>query len=172
MGYRLNIGLVLTKHGVEKIKEAIENVCINELMENSLHATRANIIREAKSTLTSADITYKDEETGSEVFYWEHVKWHPGSVRTTIIENVIDNLDSKNYLYIVIGEELKDINIEGSYYNNPFNMHLVRSINIEKPINNNKDEYEEKVIMNVDGISARVQDEYDVDYASVNYSIS
>jgi len=26
--------------------------------------------------------------------------------------------------------------------------------------------------MNVDGISARVQDEYDTDYASVNYSIS
>jgi len=172
MSYYLCVGLVLTKNGVEKIKEAIENVSINELMENNLHATRANIVHEARSTLTSADITYKDEETGSEVFYWKCVKWHPGSVRTTIIENVIDNLDSKNYLYIVIGEKFDDIHIEGSYYNNPFNMHLVRSINIEKPINNNKDEYEEKVIMNVDGISARVQDEYDTDYASVNYSIS
>jgi len=185
MGYRSNVGLVLSKNIADKLRKTINNISLTELAKNNLHITETMIRNHIKSILSSADTTYKDEETGSELYYWEWVKWYPESFRTSIIEDVLHDADPNEYLYIVIGEEENDIKMQGRYFDNPFGMYLIRDIHITKPkdINKNEDTYEEKVRMNVDGTSATILDDvgnevktvrdiYDTDYSSVNYSIS
>lgn len=189
MGYRSDVGLVLSKNIADKLRKTIKNISLTELTENNHHITESMIINNIKSILSSADTVYKDEKTGSEVYYWGWVKWYPESFRTIIIENILNDSDPDEYLYIVIGEEDDDIKIKGNYINNPFEMCLIRDIHITKPEsktvdnNDNEAEYEEKVRMNVDGTSATILDDvgneiktvrdiYDTDYSSVNYSIS
>ena len=48
----------------------------------------------------------------------------------SFIENLLAELDWKDFLFIRIGEDYDDTEVRGDFWDNPFEIRLERSINI------------------------------------------
>ena len=122
MGYRSDVGLALTQAAVQTLNEKM-----NALDKMS----------EAFSIITDffayADKHFEDTNSGSEVYLWEYVKWHEEFPDVGFIEHLLAELDWSDYLFIRIGEELEDIDTRGSFWDNPFDLGISRSIIISDP---------------------------------------
>ena len=122
MGYRSDIGLALTQSAVQTLNQKM----------NALDKTS-----EAFSIITDfftyADRHFEDTESGSEVYLWESVKWYEEFLDVGFIEHLLAELDWSDFLFIRIGEELDDIDTRGSFWDNPFDLGISRSIIISDP---------------------------------------
>ena len=122
MGYRSDVGLALTQAAVQTLNEKL----------NAL-----NKMSEAFSVITDffayADKHFEETESGSEVYLWEYVKWYEEFPDVGFIERLLAELDWSDYLFIRIGEELDDIDTRGSFWDNPFDLGISRSIIISDP---------------------------------------
>lgn len=122
MGYRSDVGLALTQAAVQTLNEKL-----NALDKMS----------EAFSVITDffayADKHFEDNNSGSEVYLWEYVKWYEEFPDVGFIEHLLAELDWSDYLFIRIGEELEDIDTRGSFWDNPFDLGISRSIIISDP---------------------------------------
>ena len=122
MGYRSDVGLALTQAAVQTLNEKL----------NALDKTS-----EAFSVITDlfayADKHFEDTNSGSEVYLWEYVKWYEEFPDVGFIERLLAELDWSDYLFIRIGEELEDIDTRGSFWDNPFDLGISRSIIISDP---------------------------------------
>ena len=122
MGYRSDVGLALTQSAVQTLNRKL----------NALDKTS-----EAFSVITDffayAYKHFADTESGSEVYLWEYVKWYEEFPDVGFIEHLLTALDWSDFLFIRIGEELDDIDSRGSFWDNPFDLGISRSIIISDP---------------------------------------
>ena len=120
MGYRSDIGLALTQSAVQRMHQKL-----NTLDKNS----------EAFSVITDfiayADKHYEDTDSGAEVYLWECVKWYEEFSDVSFIENLLAELDWKDFLFIRIGEDYDDTEVRGDLWDNPFELGLTRKISME-----------------------------------------
>ncbi len=118
MGYRSDVGLCLTRNGLSKLIAELEN-------------TSDEIRESVKELLDYPKNHFTDSDTGSEIWYWEYVKWYQDDPDVAFMEDVLSMLDYNDYLLIRIGEDSDDNEIQGNYWDNPFGMYLSRTINFD-----------------------------------------
>ena len=120
MGYRSDIGLALKQSAVHTLHQKL-----NALDKNS----------EAFSSITDfiayADKHHEDTDSGAEVYLWEGSKWYEEFSDVSFIENLLAELDWKDFLFIRIGEDYDDTEVRGDFWDNPFELGLTRKISME-----------------------------------------
>ena len=122
MGYRSDVGLALDRSAVMSLHQKL-----NALDKNS---EAFSVIRDF---ISDASKHYEDSDTGAEVYFWEYVKWYDDFSEVDFIEKLMLDLADESYLFIRIGEDIDDLEIRGSFYGNPFELGLIRSITLEAP---------------------------------------
>ena len=119
MGYRSDIGLALTQSAVQRMHQRL-----NSLDKNS----------EAFSVITDyiiyADKHHEDADTGAEVYLWNYVKWYDDFKEVSFLEELMQELNEQDYLFIRIGEDYDDTEVQGYFWDSPFDLKLSRAINI------------------------------------------
>ena len=126
MGYRSSVGIVFTKEAEEKFQQKIKLLNEKEYLDIS-------------TFINYSDEQIIDSDTGSKLYYWDYIKWYTGlDLEPTFIENFLKELKYTEYRFIRIGEELDDVESEGEYFNNPFNLDIIRTISFDDKNNHNK----------------------------------
>ena len=59
------------------------------------------------------------------------VKWYEDFSDVSFIENLLAELDWKDFLFIRIGEDYDDTEVRGDFWDNPFELGLTRKISME-----------------------------------------
>ena len=122
MGYRSDIGLALTQSAVQSLNEKL-----NDLDKTS------GAFSVIMDFFAYADKHFEDTDSGSEVYLWENLKWYEEFPDVGFVEKLLAELDWSDYLFIRIGEELEDIDTRGSFWDNPFDLGISRSIILSTP---------------------------------------
>lgn len=115
MGYCSDVGLCLTATG-KKVLDA-------GLAALEPHAERTKNIHELLNS--SRD---NREADGAVAWLWESLKWYDDYPDVAFMENLLQDLDEEDYLFIRVGESDDDTEYRGGFWENPFNMCLSRSI--------------------------------------------
>lgn len=119
MGYRSEVGLVLTRAGVDVLNKKLAGPEVSE-------ETR----KEVESLLAYAAYRYTDSESGAEVWLWDWIKWYPDYQDIALLGTLMNELEDKDYRFIRIGEEYDDTEVRGGFWENPFGLELNRSIEL------------------------------------------
>lgn len=119
MGYRSDVGLCLTKNGVSALMDKLDK---------SDEETKTLVT----DLLSNPEKHFKDSGTGSEIWYWTWLKWYLDYQDVAFIENALMDMDAADYLFIRVGEDAEDNDIQGDFWDNPFDMVFSRSIDFEK----------------------------------------
>ncbi len=126
MGYRSDIGLALTQSAVQRMHQKL-----NTLDKNS----------EAFSVITDfiayADKHYEDADTKAKVYLWNYVKWYDDFKEVNFLEELMQELNEQDYLFIRIGEDYDDTEVRGDFWDNPFALEINRGISIISACDNN-----------------------------------
>ena len=59
--------------------------------------------------------------------------WHFIYFSNNFIENLLTELDWSDFLFVRIGEEVDDIDTRGSFWDNPFDLGISRSLILSNP---------------------------------------
>lgn len=118
MGYYSDVGLCLTATGMKVLDAALAAL--------EPHAERTKNIHELLNS--SRD---KREADGAVAWLWESLKWYDDYPDVTFMENLLQDLDEQDYLFIRVGESDDDTEYRGGFWENPFGMCLVRRITFE-----------------------------------------
>ncbi len=122
MGYHSDVALTLSSKGVEALKIKINN--------------SQNCSKSALCTLLeNADKKGVDSSTGDKCWHWSWIKWYHDYQEIYMLEEFMSSLDYDEYLFIRIGEDINDIDVYGSYYENTFGMYLNHSIEFDHKFN-------------------------------------
>ena len=121
MGYRSEVGLALTKTGVDVLNKKLAGPEVSE-------ETR----KEVESLLAYAAYHYTDPESGAEVWLWDWIKWYPDHQDIALLGALMNELEDEDYRFIRIGEEYDDTEVRGGFWENPFGLELNRSIELGK----------------------------------------
>jgi hypothetical protein len=114
MGYRSDVGLCLSING-------------KHLLDQNMLDTEGNIkATEILSLLNDAE--KHEHESGAVAYFWSDIKWYYDFTEVKFFEDLMSQLSEEDYLFICVGESDNDIEHRGTYWSNPFNMHLLRSI--------------------------------------------
>lgn len=119
MGYYSEVALVFTAKGAETMRSMIDEQQLGMALR-----TR-NFLEEAMYTV--------DSESRAEFFHWDSVKWYLMFEEIACINSVMEELDDEDFLFIRIGEDFEDIEILGRYWENPFNLDVVRTVEFSLP---------------------------------------
>ena len=121
MGYRSEVGLALTKDGVEVLER--------KLASPELRQEIRELIREF---FDNADKHAKEEKRGQEAWYWDYRKWYTEFPEVAFLEQLISELPDKDFRFIRIGEDYDDTEVRGGFWENPFDMELGRYISFSE----------------------------------------
>ena len=121
MGYRSDIGLALKQSAAQRMQQKL-----NALDKNS------DTFSVVSNLFAFAD-KREDADSGAEVYLWDGLKWYEDFPDVEFIESLLTELDRGDFLFIRIGEELNDIDTRGSFWDNPFELGISRSITISDP---------------------------------------
>ena len=125
MGYRSDVGLVLSKHGVSVLQNHLRDTDLSETVKEDV-----------RNLLTHADAHFRDETTGSEAWMWESIKWYETESHyfqdVRFVADTIRELPEDEYYFIRIGEDYEDVDVQGGFWDNPFGMSLERRIAITR----------------------------------------
>lgn len=121
MGYRSEVGLVLTRAGVDVLNKKLAGPEVSE-------ETR----KEVESLLAYAAYHYIDSDSGAEVWLWDWIKWYPDYQDIALLGALMNELEDEDYRFIRIGEEYDDTEVRGGFWENPFGLELNRSIALGK----------------------------------------
>lgn len=123
MGYYSDVGLALTKTGVDFLQNKLASPKVSEELRE-----------EVKSLLSYADRHYTDANSGAEVWYWDCIKWYDfatdGFPDVCFIMETLSELEETEYRFIRIGEEYDDTDVRGFFWENPFDFELSRGITL------------------------------------------
>lgn len=105
-------------------------LCLNAEAEKKLHeyfnenqkSYNKEELSEIEALIESPDTLKKEE--GSVLRYWDWCKWYLEFPGVQFITNFLDELDYSSYLFCRIGEELDDIERDGGFYDNPFELNV------------------------------------------------
>lgn len=115
MGYYSETAFVLTAEAAEAVREAISN----QILDTAL---------KTEKFLQEAETHSIDGQSRSELFHWNAVKWYSEFEEIGCIERILQDLESSEYLFIRIGEDYSDIETKGTYWDNPFGVDIVRTV--------------------------------------------
>ena len=77
-----------------------------------------------------------DDENGI-LFIWESLKWYPsyGDVRLVqrFIEEMENSDEASTYYFVRVGAEAEDMQVQGGWWTNPFDITLVSGFTFDKP---------------------------------------
>lgn len=110
MGYYSDVALVLSPAARGAFDKFIEE-------DNNL-----------KDLLDVADIT-KDKD-GCRMYIWNGIKWYDKK-GIDEIENCLGDIDWKEFLYYIIGDNLEDVTERGFFWDNPFRCRILRCIEFD-----------------------------------------
>lgn len=128
MGYRSTLVLVVSREGELELQYELNNKKWFEIA-NENHEIKFNpeVQNNVKAELNTVII--KENENGDKLYVWEWIKWYPeDDIEDRILNNIIHHLSSKNYLFICIGEDVTDTELDGNYYDNQFGIGFERRI--------------------------------------------
>lgn len=115
MGYYSEVAIAFTKKGYDYLQTKLDT---------------SNFDPEERKLINAffhLGIKVVDENSGSVLLHWRFAKWY-GSLPVELIENTLGELDDTDYLEIVIGENVEDCLENGSFWSNPFELELIRSV--------------------------------------------
>lgn len=115
MGYYSEVTLALTKAGTDRRAARMD-------------ALSRDAAREVNDLFSWADRHYVDALSGSEVWHWDWLKWYAEFPEMAFVEDVLRTLEGPDYLFLRLGEEYDDTEIQGCFWDNPFGIKLERSI--------------------------------------------
>lgn len=120
MGYRSNVGIALTKHGVERLNKALKTANDNT--------------RKAVNDFLDSPDEYARDVSGAEVYFWTFYKWYENEPQdypeVAFFQKLFKELDCGDYLFLRIGQSLDDAESDGTFFDNPFGMRMIRDIEI------------------------------------------
>lgn len=126
MGYYSDVGLALTKAGVDFLQAKLASSEVSEELRE-----------EVKSLLSYAERHYTDTASGAEVWYWDCIKWYDykpdGFQDVCFIMDVLTELEETEYRFIRIGEEYDDTEVKGFFWENPFDLEISRGMTLSEP---------------------------------------
>ncbi|MBD5626229.1 MAG: hypothetical protein HDQ90_01800 [Desulfovibrio sp.] len=127
MGYRSNVGLALTRLGVETQENSLASPEVGE-----------EVRKRIREFLDHPDKHAKDEASGQEAWYWDYLKWYTDDPvyfpEVDFIEKLLAELSNEDFRFIRIGEDCDDIEMRGSFWKNPFDMELGRYISFSEAV--------------------------------------
>lgn len=104
MGYYSKVGLVLTKEANIKLQKELEEIKGEE--HELFNGWRDKFLT--------------DEETGAVLYYWEAIKWY--YEECDWVNKFLDRTDSREYLFVRLGEDFDDLEEKGLFSDNPFDL--------------------------------------------------
>jgi len=117
MGYRSDVGLALSKIGASRLQEKL-----NSLDKNS------EAFFNVTELLGYAYKHLKHEESGAELYLWDYLKWCDSFSDVRFIEDLMLELEDDDFLFLRIGEDMNDNEEKGSFWDNPFELSILRTI--------------------------------------------
>ncbi len=118
MGYRSEVLIAFKAKHIKRFLEEVVFTKSKELFDNWCEI--------------STEFEDPDDENGI-LFHWDSIKWYDSydSVNAVMafIHNLPDDEGQTDYYYIRIGEEPSDVELEGYWWDNPFEIGLNRSVN-------------------------------------------
>ncbi len=131
MGYYSEVGLCLNKAAHDNILAELKN------QDSSIQSEVQELLNDAEKYQAHS----KDNQE-STLYRWPWLKWYSEFKEVKFIESFLASLTDDDdsplqYRFVRIGEEYEDIEVHGSYYENPFEMDLGRGVYINdqhKPI--------------------------------------
>lgn len=127
MGYRSDVGLALTRHGVETLENRLASLEIGE-----------EVRKRIREFFAYADKHAKDEEIGHEAWYWDYLKWYaydPAHFpEVDFIEKLLSELSYEDFRFIRIGEDYDDTEMRGGFWEKPFDIELGRYIGFSQAV--------------------------------------
>ena len=125
MGYYSDVGLALTRTGVDFLQSRLASSEVSDELRN-----------EVNTLLAYAERHYTDTASGAEVWYWDWIKWYDskpyGFQDVCFIMDTLADLEDDNYIFIRIGEEYNDTEVMGGFFENPFDFELTRGMTISE----------------------------------------
>jgi len=113
MGYHSNIAVVIKRQAYSK-------------MMDSFNQTQLDLI---KKVVDEAVVHKKGDGI---LLVWDDIKWSDFFPEVKLMINAIDNLEYDDYSYLEIGEDYSDVTTKGGWFENPFNLGLIRDIYYEE----------------------------------------
>jgi hypothetical protein len=113
--------LCLTSTGKDKLDKALQ----------AAEQAKNPAIEDIKDLLFQCANSQQHDETGAIVYYWEWIKWYPAYEDVGFVESFIRSLNREDYYFIRVGESADDTEQKGNFWDNPFNMCLLREIGFD-----------------------------------------
>ena len=127
MGYRSDVGLALTRLGVETLENRLASPDVGE-----------EVRKRIREFLDHAEKHAKDEKNGEEAWYWDYLKWYTDDPvhfpEVDFIEKLVAELAYEDFRFIRIGEDYDDTEMWGGFWENPFDMELGRYISFSEAV--------------------------------------
>lgn len=118
MGYYSEVALVFTAKGAEILRSMIDDQELETAFQIKDFLERT---------------THTIDSSRAEFFHWDSVKWNLKFESVACINSVLEKLDDEDFLFIRIGEDFEDLEIQGRYWENPFNIDVVRTVEFSLP---------------------------------------
>ena len=113
MGYKSRVAIVLKKEVNAQLKADIV-MCVNGHQQKIMNF------------LKSAEIHTK--ENGDVLYSWDWMKWYDDYPVISFIKKFLERADDSTYHYIRLGEENDDMEERGHYWDDPFDLRIIRDI--------------------------------------------
>lgn len=127
MGYRSEVGLALTKNGVEILQRRLAAPEIG-----------AEARQRIEEFFQYADKHARDKENGHEAWYWDYLKWYTEDPENypevDFIEQLMAELEDEDFRFLRVGEDYDDTEVRGCFWENPFDMELLRGISFSAAV--------------------------------------
>lgn len=127
MGYYSDVALTLTKKGLKELQESLDAANITQKTKD-----------EVKELFKYSQKHSLDSSSGSKMWYWDSIKWYDYEPEyfpeVDFISSFLNSLDSEEYLFLRIGEDLDDIETLGEYWDNPFDLGISRRIAMKEAV--------------------------------------
>lgn len=148
MGYYSNVCIALTPEGYEQFKKNF-NEYFEETKEDLVDHIKNYFIKEAEKINKPKYIA----KNGAVLLKYDNYKWYENDKETfpeiTGIMKSLSELDETDYFYLRSGEDYGDNDEMGNYYDNPFEIGIVKTIEcrLPKPQNYHQDEEDNRMTM-------------------------
>ena len=68
------------------------------------------------------------------MYFWTYQKWCSQFPEIMFFENLMNELEPESFYFVRIGEELDDNEVRGSFWDNPFDLGIDRSITFSESV--------------------------------------
>lgn len=119
MGYKSDVGLVLSQDGHEALKVQLKTL------------GRSADAKALRSFLASAAIRRVDTKSKSAVWLWKNVDWNEDSSpcpAVFLLAQLLRTLSLDTYRFVRLGEYPDDAEDHGKFQDSPFRLRIVREI--------------------------------------------